>query len=122
MSVKIALYTSYIRSALIYYFVGPLATGLVDKSDIDKFEITLRRQILKVPNDVANDFIANTTSWYTRSASDIIEDLAARVEVANATNGIPEKIVTERPPAQQLKIDKPVLNLMYAVSRSRTTI
>ncbi len=54
---------------------------------------------MKVPYDVTNDIIANTTSWYTRSASDIIEDLSKRVEVANESNSIPPKVVTERKPA-----------------------
>jgi hypothetical protein len=76
--VKTQLFTSYVRSLMIYYFTSLLAARLVTCKEIQDYENYLKRRILGLPNDIKSSAINNVTGWYDKTTIDIIVNLSKR--------------------------------------------
>ena len=60
---KKILFTTQIRSLMIYYLRPQLAAGLIDLNKIDHLENQFTKNFVRIPNDVRSEFLQKNTSW-----------------------------------------------------------
>ena len=74
MSRKI-LFSAFLRSQIIYNFTQLFAAGLVDKLEIDRYEVYLKRKFMNLAFDIKTDVIQNITDWYRHRLSSTVENI-----------------------------------------------
>lgn len=76
-----SVYTSYIRSLLVYYITPMVATAIMKKEEIAKLEGHIKRKILGFPNDIRTSVLNSITNTYKESTTDLISRLADTVQL-----------------------------------------
>ncbi len=79
-NVKIAIFTAYLRSLIIYYFTSMVTAGFAFREDVVKYEAKIKRKFLGLPADLTSQLIQNVSQWYDRNTDSIIAELANKVE------------------------------------------
>ena len=87
---KGAVFSSYLRSLIIYFFTPCIASGLLKLSDASSYEALMRRKLLGLPNDVKSSTVLNLTSQYDRTTQHIISQQVSSIKKKL-------KILDERP-------------------------
>ena len=77
--VKELLFTSYIRSLIVYYMTSLKAAGMISLDKISGYETHLRRLFLRYPHDIKAKAIHNVTDLYKRSISEVIQELVVEI-------------------------------------------
>ncbi len=85
-----------------------------------RYEAKVKRRFLGLPSDITSNLIQNVSQWYDRNTDAIIVELANKVDDKLNNKSHLNHIAREFPPC--ITVDQAVMNMMFAVSRSRTIV
>jgi hypothetical protein len=108
---------------MIYFFTPLFGANLITQLEIDKYEIFLKRTLLRIPNDVKSNCIDNVTTWSKMPISSTIKRIHAKLilkEHNKPLERIPIKFKNSS--KSVMAIDKNIRNLMLATTKSRTVV
>ncbi len=77
--VKVAIFTAYVRSLIIYHMTSLVATKLMTPEDVLMFETLLKRKLLGISNDIPSLFVEHVTDWWGRDTKQVVKSLADKV-------------------------------------------
>lgn len=69
------LFSAYLRSLIIYQFTPLFATGIINKGEIDRYEVYLKRKFMHLAYDIKSDVIMNVNDWFRHKLSETVDYL-----------------------------------------------
>ncbi len=70
--VRVAIFTAYARSLIIYHFTSLVAAGLITSSEVQKWETYIKKIAMGISFDITHAFVQNITDWWGRNTSQVV--------------------------------------------------